>query len=117
MPYPCGCFIGEEITSRCHEEVQYCGIFPAGRVRYVNHYRGTLQRLDQPLAGESIDSRVGGCRYRLVPMLTKFADKLRSDETSATDHYDFHGFAPFTFERRISDMPVVPAMTEHHRVL
>jgi hypothetical protein len=28
-------------------------------------------------------------------VLTKFRDKLGSNEASATDHYDFHDFAPF----------------------
>ena len=75
MAYACGRFIGEEITSRCFEELQYGCVFPRGRVRYVNDGGCTLQRFGQSFAGDSVDPGVGGCRYSFMPALAKLVDK------------------------------------------
>ena len=41
----------------------------------------------------------GDCGYYFLPMLTKLFDKLRSNESSTTNYYDFHDY-PFVVNHR-----------------
>src|SRR5262245_40859001 len=53
------------------------------------------QCLGQSFAGDRVDARTGGSRYRFVPGLTKLLDNVRSDESAAANHHDFHNCLSF----------------------
>src|SRR5881394_2702834 len=101
MFHSCGRFIGEKVPGRCFEEIQHRCILPVGRVRYVNCCRGTFQHFGESLTGESVDTRIGRRCYCFMSMLTKLVDKFRSNESSATDHYDLHD-SPFMVDHAFS---------------
>src|SRR5215471_11947488 len=69
-------FLGEKIPRGCIEKIHYSIVFPRRSIRYVNHYRCSLQRLLQSLTREGIDTGIGRCRDHFVPMSTQLEDKL-----------------------------------------
>ena len=55
---------------------------------------GTLERFGQPLAGEGVDARRGGRRYRLVTLPAQEGDQFLADEAAAADYHDLHVGSP-----------------------
>src|SRR6516225_1846209 len=85
-------FIVKEVAGRCLEELQSCRILPGRGVGYIDEHRNTLERIRESLACQAVDAGRGGRGYYFLPLLTKLIDKLRSNESSTANYYDFHGY-------------------------
>src|SRR2546425_13139082 len=98
MSHACGRFIGEEVTGGCLEELHHSSVLPGRGVGYIDHHGSAVQRVRESFACESVDPGRGRRGYCFMSMLTKLIDKLRSNESSAADYYDFHNLS-FLFDR------------------
>src|SRR5260221_13138349 len=90
MPDARGCFIGEEVTGRCFEELQHFRVLPGRGVCYIDNDGGALQGIGEALARNAIDAGAGRGSQGFVPLIAKLLHELRSNEPSSADYYDFH---------------------------
>ena len=88
------------------QNIEHGGILPGRGVCYVDDHGGTLQRIGQSAASNAVDTGRGRRGHYFLPLIMKLLDKLRPNEPSTTNDYEFHD-CPFAFERGNSNLPVI----------
>ena len=89
-----GPFRGKKVAARGLEEFQDGAVLERRRVRHVDDHLRASKRFSQSLAGDGVDAGGGRRRHNFAAVLTQAVHQLRTDQSAAADHDDFHDGHP-----------------------
>ncbi|CAI8893662.1 hypothetical protein EMIT0P44_370053 [Pseudomonas sp. IT-P44] len=89
-----GRFSRQQVAARGFKEVEDGLVFPRRCVRHIDDDISAIHRFGQAFAGDAVYAGTGGGCEHVMAALAEVVHKFRSDEASASNDDDLHGFSP-----------------------